>query len=162
MSTTLSADDSDICRFYFFLGIGDAAGGFSRLQLYSLLHPTEVWEFNTTYNNRPGRSEHLGTFAVYPPEWLTATNPVPPVVANITDNSNVPAVIEEWTGNEYQRIELECPVGKVAYDLSGVATRSDGILPTVAWSLNKGLVIEILGVPKEEVPSWNPHDGSGI
>lgn len=84
------------------------------------------------------------------------------MVANITDNSNVPAVIEEWTGNEYQRIELECPVGKVAYDLSGVATRSDGILPTVAWSLNKGLVIEILGVPKEEVPSWNPHDGSGI
>lgn len=151
----------DICSYYFFFGPGDAAGGFSRLQLYSLVQPTEVWEFNTTYNNRPDRSDPLGTFAIYPPKWLTDKNPVPDVVADVPDNSNVPAVIEEWKGT-YQRIELDCPVGKVAYDLVGVATDPNGILPPMAWSLNKGLAIEILGVPQDEVPVWNPHDGTGL
>lgn len=154
MSATSSANDfSDIFRAYFFFGPGDAAGGYSQLQLFSLLQPTEVWEFNTTYNNRPGRSQHLGTFAVYPPP----TYPVPDVVADVPENSNVPAAYEGGA-----QIEFQCPVGKVAYELVGVATRPDGILPTLAWSMNKGLAIEIVGVPKEQVPLWSPHDDPEI
>jgi len=146
------------CRFHFFLGSGDAAGGFSRLQLYSLANVPEVEEFGTTYNNRPSRQQYLGTFAVYPPKWLTDTNPVPDVVANVPDNHNDPAVAEEWTGDVPQQIVLKCPVRKAAYDIVPHATEASGIMSTLAWSLNKGLSIEILGVSKEQVPLWNPHD----
>jgi len=146
------------CRFHFFLGSGDGAGGYSRLQLYLANNPSQIGEFNTTYNNHPGRGKRLGTFAIYPPKSLTDTNPVPDVVADIPNNYNDPAVAEEWRGKVYQQIVLKCPVGKVVYDLVPKTTMVNGIMPTVAWSLNKGLAIEILGVKKEDVPLWNPHD----
>ncbi|KAF8453514.1 hypothetical protein BGX38DRAFT_1177389 [Terfezia claveryi] len=145
------------CRFHFFLGSGDGANGYSRLDLHEARYPSRIGEFTTTYNNYPGRRQKLGTFAIYPPKELTDVNPIPDVVANIPDNYNTPAVAEEYTGG-YQKIVRKCPVGKVVFDLVPRATESNGILGTVAWSLNKGLGIEIIGVSRDNVPLWNPHD----
>lgn len=145
------------CRFHFFLGSGDGASGYSRLDLYEAKYPSHIGEFNTTYNNHPGRRQKLGRFAVYPPKELTDSNPVPDVVADIPDNYNTPAVAEEYTGG-HQMIVRKCRVGKVVFDLVPRATQSNGIMGTVAWSLNKGLGIEIIGVEKNKVQLWNPHD----
>ena len=82
---------------------------------------------------------------------------MPDVVADVPENYNSPAVAEEYTGG-YQMIVQKCPVGKVVFDLVPRATQADGIMGTVAWSLNKGLGIEIIGVKREDVPLWNPHD----
>lgn len=148
-------------RFHFFLGSGDGAGGYSRLDLHRAKYPERIGEFNTTYNNHPGRNQKLGTFAIYPPKTVTDTNPVPDVIADIPNNYNDPAVVEEWTGKVTQQIVLPCVVGKVAYDLVPRATQSNGVLPTVAWSLNKGLAIEMLGVKQVDVPLWDPHTPTG-
>lgn len=149
------------CRFHFFLGSGDGGSGYSRLDLHHVKHQDRIGEFNTTFNNHPGRYRKFGTFAVFPPESLTAKNPVPDVIADIPDNYNLPAVAEEWSGKHHQQIVKRCPVGKVVYDLVPRATESNGAMGTVAWSLNKGLAIEILGVKKEQVQEWNPHDPTG-
>ncbi|KAF8436688.1 hypothetical protein BGX38DRAFT_1145359 [Terfezia claveryi] len=90
-------------RFHFFLGSGDGANGYSRLDLHETRYPSRIGEFNTTYNNYPGRRQKLGTFAIYPPKELIDVNPMPDVVANIPDNYNTPAVAEEYTGG-YQKI----------------------------------------------------------
>lgn len=147
-------------RFHFFLGAGDGAGGYSRLQLFKLMPGSTVEEFATNWNSRPPRQQHLGTFAIYPPQWLQDLYPTPDVVdTTVPNNHNDPSIVEVWTGVYQQMIVTKCPQpGTVAYDLVPAATMSNGISPTVAWSLNKGLVIEVLGVPRSQVPVRNPHD----
>ncbi|KAF8475708.1 hypothetical protein BDZ91DRAFT_190503 [Kalaharituber pfeilii] len=86
------------CRFHFFMGAGDGASGFVRLQLFSLVPPGEVGEFTTTFNNRPARDQHLGTFAHYAPEWLEDEHPYPDVVADVPNNWNDPSLIEWGVG----------------------------------------------------------------
>ena len=140
------------------MGAGDGTSGIARLNVFTLF-PGPLGEFTTTYNNRPSRKDNLGTLSVSPPDWVRQSIPRPVLTTVLPngDNWNEAAIVEWGVGGFANQIHIPCPPAgeDVGFDLAPVASRPDGGMSTMAYSLNKGFALEILGVPREAVEPWD-------
>ncbi|KAI5789680.1 hypothetical protein DFH27DRAFT_207755 [Peziza echinospora] len=150
--------EGKMCRIHFFMGAGDGTSGVARVHIFKLVDGP-FGEFTTTFNNRPSRVEHLGTFSVSPPEWVRELYSRPSLTTTGPngENYNEAGIVEYGIGDRAQQINIPCPPPgvEVPFDVAPVQSRDDGGMALMAYSMNKGVSLEILGVPRESVVPWD-------
>lgn len=143
------------CSFHFFFGGGDSSHVRETFILWSL--DSIPAEFDTTWNKRPARHRRIGQFQPGVGPALSLGQESHDAVFKFEDTPIVPkAHIKHLS----ESIAFPCDplLGKTAYELVVQPKNFDGkgrpIVESSAWSMNKGLMIEIHGVkaqtPEEE------------
>ena len=139
------------CKFHFIVGGGDFVQG--RIALWQLA--SLPVEFQTTFDNKPETSGYIGWFLPALGEKIS-----------MTDGDGNDA-LWDFGGSEFVEPENECGpdrkeckslpfpcksiIGKYGYQMQFDPEKSDATDVTgSAWSMNKGLIVEVVGAPAQE------------
>ena len=111
-----------MCRLHFFLGVGDGSAG-SFAHVFTILNEAPLPTEQTTFATKPQRDQMIARFK-----------------SKLFNSETQEDGDAEF---ELGGMPFPCRVGKFALEVVAASPRQ----PSLNWSLNKGLSIEVLGIP---------------